>query len=728
MIENGYDKTMLQSEIRSKNLSLIMDCIADFLMVLPWSKWLKQSGKRTTVMMPTASVTSGLFKTVVDALDSIIAISRNFFCECNEQSQIKPLGRLIKAIMLEIPYCDTKLIRSGENLWKVIIEAILHVKKHNTSFGEEKQKMACEVLIASSGGTTSPQGYMRGMSLPAQTWFMSESPSATSFIKRLLESFSQSEQTIRILSSVLRTLPGIALQRWERMLTIFKEIGHGSNKKDLMCMEVLESFMLGRKDFEVSEDLKSKNDRIIIDLDDIMLTQWKQNSLQRVMHIFAAFRSQDWVQLEQIEGRVSCHLETILLGCQNPSAKIREGAARAVGEFCTQYIVCDSSSGKAVKGTKLKHYQPLAYKIYAVMLELCRDNNAGARSMSIFSLGNLACALTGLNTKEVLEIPKLLKMHKAMLCSFNDANDKVVKNAIRSVGHTSNLLASSLRHGGGCDEYFTASCKLLVEVIESLTLKLWNTLHVALNEKQKAAMTWKERSAAKKHGWGACYSLGLVFERLCLGIFEDYDGLVLACSKATLCLVRCACHHSVLNEKVVLATMAAICHLPSHFFFKNESQDTLLGDALTTSILILEMSARARVLLLKSSDNNNRVTAKLAAQNEPFLLHLLNSTSIADVTIVLSDDRITNQTLGMLYSWMVEGPIFYGLSARAFEMFALALQQPGRWSTGVEFEQKFTSRALQKYKQERLSMHTENRSNDSRPEQTSNDDDEVDEL
>jgi hypothetical protein len=87
----------------------------------------------------------------------------------------------------------------------------------------------------------------------------------------------------------------------------------------------------------------------------------------------------------------------------------------------------------------------------------------------------------------------------------------------------------------------------------------------------------------------------------------------------------------------------------------------------------------------------------MSAQNQQFLRHLLDSASITDASKVLNDEQITTQTIGMLYSWMVEQP----LHARAFEIFAIALQRPGKWSKNVSFEQQFASRALQKYKQAR---------------------------
>ncbi len=719
LIDNTHE-----SETNSKHLSLAMDCIADFLTILPWKKWLKHSGSgrnsvRNIVLTPINAPKSGLYNTVVDALVSLIGITKKKFCKCHDGSQMATLGRVMKAIMLEIPYCDIKLIRAGEDLWKEIAKVISDSENHCNSFRKDHQRLACEVFIASCGGTTTPQGELRGMSLPAQSWFLSKSSFTISFLDGLLYSLEsidgRFDQTVNLLSSVLRTLPDIALQRWDAFSKIFQKLNPSSNRKELMLMGALESFMLGRKDFEVLADLKYKNYKIITDIDEIMLQDWSKNTLQRCLNICSAFRREDWVLLDQIDGRVSSHLDNVLSCCHNPGAKIREGAARAVGEFCTQYFFFDFFDRTIIKDAKVQQYRFFVNKVHLAMLKLSCDKNAGARSMSIFSLGNLSDALKGLKPEIVIETSNLYEIHKVILHSFSDTNDKVVKNAIRSVGHTSNLLALFL-HRESSDKQL--SCGLLAETIQSLTSKLWKTLYVALNEEQKAAMTWKERSVAKKHGWGACHSLGLVFEGLWLSLFEDSNELATACLEAVRCLLRCPCHHDILNEKVVLAAMAAICHLPSRFLSNIESQEAVLGNALKTSILILE-----------SGIKNERVATKVTTQNDPFLLHLLNSASIADATIALADDRITAQTLESLYSWMVEVPRLEKLTARAFEVFALALQQPGRWSANVAFEQKFTSRALQKQKKERVGTTTAatNDSNLDREHDT-NEDDEADEL
>merc|ERR1712238_291646 len=132
------------------------------------------------------------------------------------------------------------------------------------------------------------------------------------FIKRLLNSFEIMDEcldwSVKMLSSILRTLPDVALQRWDSFHKLFEGLNTRSNSRmDLIRLEVLESLMLGRRDFTVSLELKPKNDRIIMDFNQIMLKPLSQNGVRRLVAIYSAFRSQDWNQLDSIDGRVLCH-------------------------------------------------------------------------------------------------------------------------------------------------------------------------------------------------------------------------------------------------------------------------------------------------------------------------------------------------------------------------------------------------------------------------------------
>tara|TARA_B110001450_G_scaffold197391_1_gene186000 strand:- start:84 stop:788 length:705 start_codon:yes stop_codon:yes gene_type:complete len=219
-------------------------------------------------------------------------------------------------------------------------------------------------------------------------------------------------------------------------------------------------------------------------------------------------------------------------------------------------------------------------------------------------------------------------------------------------------------------------------------LKLGNALRSALREKA-LKLTWKERSAAKKHGWGACYSLGLVFEGLSVEMFTNkYNDLVLSCSEAIRYLVLCSKNYRNLNEKIVLASMIALCKLSNNLLTLNDYDGGYTGDALISCILLHH----------NLKEHNVTVSSKLVTQNENLLRHLLHSASLKTAIKVLNDEYITTNIMESMYLWMVDQP----LPSSAFEIFANAFQQGKSWSD-VSIEQRFASRAVQKYKQARLS-------------------------
>eukprot|EP00536_Pseudo-nitzschia_multiseries_P001129 jgi/Psemu1/2597/gm1.2597_g len=705
---------MQRPYVDTTHVALAMECVADFISVLPWNKWLKQSafGKSPKTN------TSGLYKTVANALCALLGIAKHAFERCDDKTPINGLGRLVKALFAEIPYYDDKVVHAGVDLWESVSRTIRcrFLQVVDAAANKEKQILALQILIASSGGTVTPEGNLRGMSVPLRTWFLTEDPCVEAFVAGLIESFRsldrRSDWAAKILSCVLRTLPDVALQRWNTFGRAFRELNTSSTSKmDQMRLEVLESFVIGRKDFEVSTDLQLVNDSIILDVDGLLLQSWGRNGLRQRLRIYSAFRSQDWIQLDRIDGRVLGHFDQILDQCNDSGAKIRETAAKALGEFCSRYIL-PSPSPDGIQ-MKMQLYSVIADRVRLAMIELCNDQNAAARSMAIFCLGNLVSALNESNCREIFDSVELQEISKAILASLDDGNDKVVKNAIRSIGHTGNSLAYSLRCKEQADNV-SLTRELLVEVMESLTLKLSKTLHVACNEDQKATMTWKERSAAKKHGWGACHSLGLVFEGLSVEIVKECNALESASSKAVRCLVRCVCKHAALNEKVVLASMAAFRQVQSQLLARIDSN---LSDALATSLWLLEGSRTNHGD--GSSSSNSGVTrdlskpvahsSRVVAENKDFLCHVLGSASLADANLALlaeqeteTDPVVTPRTLCVLYAWMVEAPQLEKLPARAFEVFAVALQRQRRepWSSTVGLEQQFTSRAIQKRKLE----------------------------
>lgn len=249
-------------------------------------------------------------------------------------------------------------------------------------------------------------------------------------------------------------------------------------------------------------------------------------------------------------------------------------------------------------------------------------------------------------------------------------------NAIRSVGHWGSILASRI----GKDQSNLQHLKCLVSAIQGLSFRVGRTLALASPE-QQAQMSWKERSAAKKHGWGACYSLGRI-----LGSIHDCNegsDLEESVSNAVKQLVQCLTQSALLSEKVVLAAMVALRAIKPLVLVGVTGKSGLIGETLVVCCLVL-LSQQQQISNPKFVDESARL-----------LSHFLSCASISDVVIVLKHEETSKATLESLYRWMVENE----LEGRAFEIFALGMLRPGLVHD-VSLEQRFASRAMMQYKKE----------------------------
>ena len=88
----------------------------------------------------------------------------------------------------------------------------------------------------------------------------------------------------------------------------------------------------------------------------------------------------------------------------------------------------------------------------------------------------------------------------------------------------------------------------------------------------------------------------------------------------------------------------------------------------------------------RSASTSNR---KLLDQTEAICFHLLNSASTLDAAIVVASDDFSHSWINDLYEWMVNKDC----SARAFEVFALALQGLDK-GAAVAAEHRFANHAI----------------------------------
>lgn len=238
-----------------------------------------------------------------------------------------------------------------------------------------------------------------------------------------------------------------------------------------------------------------------------------------------------------------------------------------------------------------------------------------------------------------------------------------------------------------------------------------NALH-GLDRKVQAALalegfnssTWKQRSTANKHGWGACNSLALVLdcdvvaEETNLGAAQNSLGL----------LVHCIARAGSLHEKVASAATAAIRRISETTLARISDESGIVGMAMAPCLLQLYQVRHRKnglkqstkitndlpqltCLQMKNAHRQNKV--RLNQELALLLRHLLKATTISDACLLLKQEDVEKNTLEFLYDWMVDEDMPLG----SFEAFALALQRKDLMDdTGLQ--QKFASRALQLYR------------------------------
>ena len=108
-------------------------------------------------------------------------------------------------------------------------------------------------------------------------------------------------------------------------------------------------------------------------------------------------------------------------------------------------------------------------------------------------------------------------------------------------------------------------------------------VQAALRTESCAKLSWKQRSVAKKHAWGACSSLALA-----LNCDEAATDLNLKIAQDSVhCLVQCIERAGVLNEKVTASATAAIRKISEGRLSRISNGSGLVGMALAPCLVQL---------------------------------------------------------------------------------------------------------------------------------------------
>jgi hypothetical protein len=235
-------------------------------------------------------------------------------------------------------------------------------------------------------------------------------------------------------------------------------------------------------------------------------------------------------------------------------------------------------------------------------------------------MGNLSYSIRSNNLARLVDDSVLRQVAVSVQRRLLDANDKVRRqqtcdgkgkvrklflepltlsyqvagNAIRSIGHLGHVLyfreiplQAETVNGEEWDPLL-----FFRVVVESLSTKVERALMAVAFTKlaRKNTLSWKERSVAKRHGWGACNSLSLLFK--CSEMIREDGRMKSCCLTAFRLLTECIEKCWLLNEKVTLSAMIAIRALSTSSLTQVAGRSGLIGQACATcAVRLFEVCA-----------------------------------------------------------------------------------------------------------------------------------------
>ncbi|GAX27934.1 hypothetical protein FisN_21Hh284 [Fistulifera solaris] len=341
-------------------------------------------------------------------------------------------------------------------------------------------------------------------------------------------------------------------------------------------------------------------------------------------------RAEDWARQENIDNI----LESISLICtdQGISAKWRTVSLKGLGNVCTNLFM----------DTNAMHIRQ--HKILQAVRTIMDDKNALVRCMALFVVGNLSFALRS-SGASLQSIPLWINVSVQCLEKLQeDANEKVINNAIRSIGQIASLFLTQ--------SDVEQLVPYVVKIVHALERRMQSCLPSNPND---LVLSWKQRSARKKHCWGSCNSIAVIFQ--CL------SREVLDCGGVLNTLIKVLEQGD--NEKVVVSACKAI---RSYRF----SLKVNLIPAIQTCVQTLEFP---------------NTKARLNEEMELLMLVVLRNMTCTDFICwfsTLQDSK--NRVLLWLFSWMVS----HSVPSESFLVVSEAMNRSGV-DVDVNVEQIFGS-------------------------------------
>lgn len=471
------------------------------------------------------------------------------------------------------------------------------------------QSLLIKSMVQLSHVITSTDG-IETVSVPVKLWLADAS--SYDFIGFLLieSSSAPSSQLFKCkldtLTSVVKAAPW-AITREPFNLASFREICanlckvENDTSRRLLGVKLIEAFILGRKAY-VKEEVHHNMELAVVpeSFCPLLLSALNDGSSAvrtAAVTSFGSLLVTDWIAL-LFHGTVNevnttppldwSYVDSITSICTlqgEKSGSVRSAACKALGDIsnvCVGSLLSEDGSQRVVPFSD-DFVIAISTKICDQMEHALKDQTVSVRCMALFAVGNTSLAL-----KERCVFLPLHHMLRLVYACIADKDDKVVVNAIRTIGHVSYFVYTPefLSNEG---ERVSDLLKLYCSLLSNLTSKIQVVLCDATGEAPRQ-LTWKQRNSTKKQARGAATTIGTLLGHTHLLSHFD-DSLV---ESALLQLFRCIQLHDFINEKIVAAAVNALSTLPCSLWqYLSEMNCNSIALGLATFVNFLDSNPSA---------------------------------------------------------------------------------------------------------------------------------------
>ena len=435
-------------------------------------------------------------------------------------------------------------------------------------------RVIMENLGAGSSASNSEAAvHVSTCSAPAERWL--SDASSFDFIGLLLDNScwhcSTLSERFDMLSAVAKSSPWTLVREPFNLASFCDVCVVQSQSHDTIArvqgMKLIESFIVGRKTSSV--ECTHVFSVISQKLCPILLDALKDNSAAIRTSATTSLGSlvrHDWISLllsdaEEVE-EVSIDwtpLESILRLCVANTEKIssvRSSSCKTIGDISTCCI--HRTFYECAAPLSDEFVFTFANKVCEVMVKAVSDRDAKVRSMALFAIGNISLAMKMIYADYTSPTIAIMKRLFVLVNEcFDDKDEKVVANAIRTISHAAYFVYDPKFHLASDTHGTLLSIDMFGSLVTKLSAKVSFALDDAVSDSPKG-LTWKQRKGATKQSWGSCTTLGVLLSFT--NILPHLDETLLG--SAVCGLFRCVQLSNLVNEKISAAAIKVLLGMP----------------------------------------------------------------------------------------------------------------------------------------------------------------------